>query len=42
MERRAHMKEVGLGSDSKNDTSRKRRKRKGGTSFTGMKQRRRI
>ena len=36
------MKEVGLGSDSGNDTSRKRKKRKGGTSFTGSKQRRRI
>ena len=36
------MKEVGVGSDSGNDTSRKRRKRKGGTSFTGSKQRRRI
>ena len=36
------MKEVGLGSDSRNDTSRKRRKKKGGTSFTGTKQSRRI
>ena len=42
MEKRAHMKEVGPGSDSGNDTSQKRRKKKGGTSFTGTKQRRRI
>ena len=42
MERRAHMKEVGPSSDSKKDTSRKRRKQKGGTSFTRTKQRRRI
>ena len=42
MERRAHMKEVGPSSDSRNDMSQKKRKRKGGTSFTGMKQRRRI
>ena len=39
MERRAHVKEVGPGSDFGNDTSQKRRKRKGGTSFTGTKQR---
>ena len=36
------MKEVGPGSDFGNDMLRKRRKRKGGTSFTGTKQRRRI
>ena len=36
------MKEVGPGSDSGIDTSQKKRKRKGGTSFTGTKQRQRI
>ena len=36
------MKEEGPDSDSRNDTSQKRRKRKGGTSFTRTKQRQRI
>ena len=36
------MKEVGPGSDSENNTSRKRKKRKGRTSFIGTKQRQRT
>ena len=36
------MKEVGVGSDSGNDMSQKRRKRKGGMNFTRTKQRQRI